>query len=80
MPVEPEVKRILATVSERTFECSRSCVEPGFVSRSSATEVDCAPTAASAGANFCASAANTRPGCTSSKMYFSLPKSFDMSE
>ena len=73
MPVEPEVKRIFATVCAVTRACSRSCVEPGLLSRSSATDVDFAPTAASAGANFAASAANTSPGCTSSKMCFSLP-------
>ncbi len=39
-----------------------------------------APTAASAGPNFSGSAANTRPGFSRSKMYFSLAKSFDISE
>ena len=42
--------------------------------------VPVAPTAASAGANFSGSAANTRPGLSSSKMYFSFAKSFDISE
>ena len=79
-PVEPEVKRIFATISGRTLACSRSCVEPGLTSSNSATDADLAPTASSAGLNFAASAANTSPGCSSSKMYLSLPKSFDISE
>src|SRR5437660_11801458 len=48
VPVEPEVNRIFATDSGFTFENSLSIVEPGLVSRSSATEIDLAPTAARA--------------------------------
>ena len=56
-PVEPEVNRILAIVSGRTFACSRSCVEPGFTSSMSPTDAGFAPTASSAAANFAGSAA-----------------------
>jgi hypothetical protein len=80
MPVEPEVNRIFATVSGPIFACSRSSVEPGLVSSSSCTGVDFASTAASAAPNFPGSAVYTRPGRTSSKMYFSLPKSLDIRE
>ena len=80
VPVEPEVNRIFATVSGETLANSRSSVEPGLVSSISATEADLAPTASSAGPNFCGSAAYTSPGLSSSKIIFSLPKSFDISE
>ena len=59
---------------------SRSRIDPGLVSSISATDADCSPTAASAGANFAASAANTRPGFSSAKICLSLPKSCDISE
>ena len=79
-PVEPDVNRIFATVSGFRRENATSSVEPGLVSSSRATGVEVAPTAASAPANFSGSAANTSPGRSSSKMDFSLAKSFDISE
>ena len=79
-PVEPEVNRIFATDSGFTFANSLSIVEPGLVSRSSATEVGLAPTAARAALYFSTSETNVNPGCTSSKMDLSLPKSPDISE
>src|SRR5258708_22751719 len=57
VPVEPEVNRIFAMDSGLTFKNSLSIVEPGLVSRSSATDADLAPTAASAGAYFLGSEA-----------------------
>ena len=80
LPVEPEVNRIFATVSGARRENATSSVDPGLVSSSLDTGVEVAPTAASAGANFSGSAAKTRPGLSSSKMYLSLAKSFDISE
>src|SRR5438046_10226558 len=79
-PVEPEVNRIFATDSGFTFANSLSIVEPGLVSRSSATEVGLAPTAARAALYFYASETNVNPGCTSSKMDLSLPKSLGICE
>src|SRR5688572_24239560 len=58
VPVEPEVKRIFATVSGVRRENATSSVEPGLVSSRRDTGVELAPTAASAGANLSASAAN----------------------
>ncbi len=72
-PVEPEVNRIFATVSGPIFRNSLSIVEPGLLSSSVSTGVDLAPTASRASLNFSGSEAYTSPGCTSSKMYFSLP-------
>src|SRR5438309_11355267 len=79
-PVEPEVNRIFATDSGFTFENSVSMVEPGLVSRSSATEVGLAPTAARAALYFSTSETNVNRGCTSSKVDLSLPKSLGVSE
>ena len=79
IPVEPEVKRIFATVSGSTLEMLALEDRAGVGFEEPATGVDFAPTASSAGANFCGSAANTSPGFTSSKMDLS-PKSLDSSE
>ncbi len=80
VPVEPEVKRIFATLSGPMRAKAASTSAVASAASSSANGVACAPTAASAGANAAGSAVHTSPGRSSSKMALSLAKSFDISE
>src|SRR5262245_1930214 len=80
IPVDPEVKRILAGESGVNAANASSTAGVGDVSKRSTIGVGVAPTAASAGEYLCGSLTNTRPGCSNSKMYFSFAKSFDISE
>ena len=92
-PVEPEVKRILATVSGPTRAKASSTAAVGRAARSSAKAVQSRPsggfapmtisaepksTARRAPANLAPSAAKTMLGASRAAMAFSLPKSRDM--
>ena len=95
MPVEPEVKRILATLSGPTLANAASTSAPGGVASRSPKGVAARPggglalttssmpsrsRASSALAKRAPSAANTSPGVTSSKMWRSFAWSCDISE
>ena len=80
VPVEPEVKRIFATVSGPIRANASSTRAVGVASSSAAIGVAVAPTAASAGAKRAGSEQYTRPGRSSSKIDLSFAKSFDISE
>ena len=80
VPVEPEVKRILAVVSGPIAANAASTRAVGVARSNASSGVAATPTASSAAANFAGSLVHTSPGRTSSKMYFSLAKSFDIRE
>ena len=88
MPVEPEVNSTLATVSGPTLACAASTAAVGVVARRSENAVDLRlesglrvtitsssgwATASMARSKARPSAANTRPGVSSSNTWRSLP-------
>src|SRR2546427_13019071 len=80
VPVEPEVKRVFATVPGPMPAKASSTSELAFSGSSSSIDVGLAPTAASAGANFVGSAVHTKPARTNSQRLVSLAKSLDISD
>src|SRR5215467_9482089 len=80
IPVDPEVNRIFATVSGPTRAKALLTSGPGSLACNWAIGVDLKPTESRAAPNLSASAAQTSPGRSSSKISLSLAKSLDISE